>query len=675
MKEARARVVLCFGILLAANLAVVGKLFGVGISAYTGSVEGTFIAIARAMRQHPFDWRWWPLWTCGSPFENTYLPFEQWIVAGFDAVTRVGAAQAFHVVTAAFYALGAPALFWMAWQLTRKLAASFFAALAYSCVSFSSLLIPAVTADAAGALHLRRLQVLVAYGEAPHTVALALLPVAIVCFARAIETRAAKWNVLAGALAAAVVLSNAFGIVALGLALVCWLAAFRPRPWWRAVARIGAIGAVSYCAAAPWLSPSMIRAILNAPNVDGDYRYRPVTWLALGLVTAGFFVMAAVLPRAKVSAAVQFFVLYAYAFTALVGLWYAWGIALLPQPHRYQLEMDFALCLALAFLAGALVERWPRRVRVAVAGVVLAVLGVQTVSSAAYARRLIRGVEAEKTAEYRVAKWMDEHYHGQRAFIGDSASFLYNVFTDNPQIRGGHVQFEPNWFINIVAFTIYTDANAGDRGAEYSLVWLKAFGARAISVSGPDSEQYYKAFAHPHKFDGVLPLVWRERGDSIYEVPSRSPSLAHVIPASAVVSRKPAHGLDIAPAAAYVAALDDPAYPVTTWTWNGWNEAAIRADVKAGQVVAVQETYDPGWQAWVNGQRVPIRKDALDMMVIEPETSGACEIMLRYTGGAGRATDRVLCVLALVFAAGYTAKSARAKWGRLQPAADFSRPC
>lgn len=658
MKESRGRVLACLAILLAVNLTVAGKLFGVEISAYTGSVEGTFIAIARLMKEHPFDWHWWPLWTCGSPVENTYLPFEQWVVAGFDAITRIGPARAFHVVTAAFYALGAPTLFWMAWQFSRKLAASFFAALAYSCVSFAALLIPAVSADAAGALHLRRLQVLVVYGEAPHTVALALLPLAIVCFARAIDTKAVKWNLLAGALAAAVVLSNAFGIVALGLALVCCLAAFRPRPWWRAALRVAAIGTVSYCFTSPWLSPSMIHAILNAPNVDGDYRYRPVTWLALGLTTAGYIFLCAGLRRAKVSAAVQFFFLYAYAFTAIVALWYGWGIALLPQPHRYQLEMDFALCVALAFAVSALAERLPRPARVAVAGVAVVVLGAQVASSVSYARRLIRSVHAENTAEYRVAKWMDEHFHGQRAFIGDSASFLYNVFTDNPQIRGGHVQFEPNWFINIVAFTIYTDANAGDRGAEYSLVWLKAFGARAISVSGPDSEQYYKAFAHPHKFDGVLPLLWRDHGDSIYEVPSRSPSLAHVIPASAVVGRKPAHGLDIAPAAAYVAALDDPANPVTTWQWKGWNEAEIHAEVNAGQVVAVQETYDPGWEAWVNGQRAPIRKDALDMMVIDPPAVGACTISLRYTGGTGRAADRILCLLAILFAVGYSARRA-----------------
>ena len=653
MTSRRARILLALAVLLAVNGAVAAKLFGVEFSAYTGSVEGTFIAIARVMREHPFDWRWWPLWSLGMPFENAYLPFEQWLVAGWSALAGVSPARSFHMVTAASYALGAPALFAMALALSRKLAASFFAALAYSCISLAALAIPAVRVDAGGALHLRRLQALVAYGEAPHTVALALLPLAVLCFDRALSTRQVKWNLAAGAAAAAVVLSNAFGIVALGLALVCRLAAFRPRPLWRAAVRVAVIGLVAYCWTAPWLSPSMLRAILNAQNVDGDYRYRPVTWLALALSSAGFVLLWWALGRARAAPALQFFLLYGYSFTVIVGLWYAWGIALLPQPHRYQLEMDFALGLALAFAAASLAGRLPVAARGAVAAVALAALGAQSVHSIAYARGLIRSMDRSQMPEFRIARWMDEHRHGERAFIGDSAVFLYNVFTDNPQIHGGHNQFEVNSFMTIVDFTVYTDTNAGDRAAEYSIFWLKAFGAHAIAVSGPDSAQHYKAFAHPYKFDGVLPLLWREGGDSIYRVPGRSPTLAHVIPASAVVARRPAHGLDTAPAAAYVAALDDPRFPVASWEWKGMSEAAIHATVDRGQVVAVQETYDPGWEAWANGRRLPIRKDALGLMVIEPQATGDSEIDLRYTGGAARTLMRVLSLLAMLVAAGY----------------------
>ena len=105
--------------------------------------------------------------------------------------------------------------------------------------------------------------------------------------------------------------------------------------------------------------------------------------------------------------------------------------------------------------------------------------------------------------------------------------------------------FVANSFIPIAAFTIFSGRNAGARDAEYSVFWLKAFGARAISVSGPNGREYYKPFANPRKFDGVLPVLWREGDDIIYEAPSRSTSLAHVIPGAAVATRTPLHGLDM----------------------------------------------------------------------------------------------------------------------------------
>ena len=79
---------------------------------------------------------------------------------------------------------------------------------------------------------------------------------------------------------------------------------------------------------------------------------------------------------------------------------------------------------------------------------------------------LIRSADPSHLAEYRIAKWLDENRHGQRAFIAGSVSFLYNVVTDNPQVHGGHAQYEVNSFIRIVDFTVYTGTNAGNRDAE-----------------------------------------------------------------------------------------------------------------------------------------------------------------------------------------------------------------
>jgi hypothetical protein len=133
-------------------------------------------------------------------------------------------------------------------------------------------------------------------------------------------------------------------------------------------------------------------------------------------------------------------------------------------------------------------------------------------------------------------------------------------------------------------------------------------------------------------------------------VPARSASLAHVIPASAIVTRTPLHGLDIAPVEAYVAALDDPAYPPATFEWHGMSEAEIEATLKPGQVIGVQVTYERGWEAWVNGKPQRVIGDAIGQMVIEPDCEGACQVLLRYTGGWQHRATRTMSVGAMLVA-------------------------
>ena len=648
----RARAWLGVLLLMLVNLAIAAKLFGVEYSAYNGSIEGTFIAIPRIMAKYPGQWQWWPFWNGGLPFEDVYLPFAHWLVAGFSLLTRLSAARSFHIVTAGIYVCSAPAVFWMALELSRRLGASLIAALAYSCVPVSALLVPAIGADAGGALNLRRLQVLVFYGEAPHTVALALLPVAVVCFSRALTTRQVKWQLLAGGMGACVVLSNAFGMVMLPVALVCWLMAFPLRSWWRAPLTVAAIGILTYCWISPWLSPSMIRAMrANSATTGGDFRYTARTWIALALAAGGFLLLWLAMRRFRASPHLRFFLLFGYVPTAIVVTGYLWKTAIIPQPHRYQLDMDMALPIAMVFAGASILDRVPARVRFAVVAVVIGGLGFQTVHSVLYARNLIRPVEPSRLSEYKIAKWLDTHRPGERAFISGSGTLLYNAFTDNPQLTGGHDQHTVNTFLPGVAFTIHSGMNAGDRDAEYSIFWLKAFGAHLISVPGAGSTDAYKrAFVHPGKFDGVLPLLWRSEDGSIYEVPARSGSLAHVIPVSAIVTRRPIHGLDIAPVERYVAALEDVTYPPAAFRWKGMSEAEIEATLSPGQAIGVQVTYERGWEAWANGKPQRVFGDAIGQMVIEPDCLGPCRVWLGYTGGWEHRATRAMSLAAMLVA-------------------------
>ena len=75
-------------VVLVVNILLAGKLYSVEYSNQLGSIEGTFIAIARQMTLHPRDLPWWPLWDCGLPFQNTYLPLMHIFTAGTEQFCR-----------------------------------------------------------------------------------------------------------------------------------------------------------------------------------------------------------------------------------------------------------------------------------------------------------------------------------------------------------------------------------------------------------------------------------------------------------------------------------------------------------------------------------------------------------------------------------------------------------
>jgi hypothetical protein len=647
--------------LLFFNLVMVAPLFRVEYSPYTGSIEGTFIAIARILVKYPGQWSWWPFWSGGIPFEDTYLPFSHWLTAIFEFLSGLSAARSFHIVTAVLYALGAMFLFWMLVDLSRKVALSFIAALAYSTVSLCVVFVPKIATDTRGFMGVRRLFDLVYYGESPHIIALTLLPLAVVFFHRTLTTPDAKWKILAGLMASLIALTNAFGIVMMLLALASLVLAWPSRQWWKQIAILAAIGAVSYCWISPWLSPNMIRALIKcAPASGGEYHYTLGSWITLAIMIGGFLAMWWAMRRYQIAQYLRFFAFLAWVPTWVMLAWYAFGITLIPQPARYEQEVDLALLLAVVFFGAEAVNRLRESTRKAVLWVAAGVLLIFTIHGPIYAWDLIRAVDPHTMGEYKMSHWLDQNRPGNRAFIAGSAAFLYNAFSDNPQVFGGHEQHTVNTFIPIVRFTVFSDMNAGDHGADYSILWLKAFGAHQVTVVGPESTSFWKPFAHPAKFDGVLPLLWRDGGDSIYEIPGRR-SLAHVIPVSAVVARTPIHGLDTAPVDPFVAALDDPQYPDASFQWKSLSEAAIHATLSAGQVVSVQVTYDPGWRAWANGKPQKMRGDGLGQIVIDTDCTGSCDIKLEYTGGHERPLTRGLSLAAMLLTLIY--------WFRSRPVA------
>ena len=619
--------------LLLLNICVIARLFRVEYSAHLGSNEGQFIFLAHVMAQRFGDLSWWPEWACGLPFQNTYLPLLQAMVALFSRISGHSAALSFHQVSSALYCLGPVCVYLLAKGMTRRPGTSFAAAAAYSLFS-PCVLIPDIRGDVGGIFNLRRLQILAFYGEGPHTAAMALVPLAILYLYRAITRGRLSDKALAGVFSAAAILANAFAAVILAMAAAALLATWGSGRFWRNLALLAAIGALAYAWISPAMPPSVVAAIrMNSPTIEGDFRLTPRSAAGAAILAAGFGALW-LATRRRAPEYLRFFLLMSWTTAAIVALGYFAKIYVVPQPHRYQIAMDLSMCLLAVFGAQELLRRFPPRVmRMAAAALVL-VFAAQLIHATRYAHSQIGGIDVTRTAMYRVARWADRNMGGRRIMVSGSYSFYFNNFTDTPQMHGAQEPMLPSILMRIATYMLYAGADAaGPRYVEMSATWLKALGAHAIVVPGPGSEEYYKPFRRPEAFEGRLPLLWREGGDSIYAVPGRSASLAHVMAVPDLVRDQPYNGLDTAQMERYVAAMDSPAYPLAEWRWTSRHGAAIKTVAAPGQVVSAQVNYHPGWRASVNGAERPVSADGLGLLVVKPGCDGPCEISLRYDGG------------------------------------------
>jgi hypothetical protein len=605
--------------IFALNVYICRELFGIEFLNNLSSNDGAFISLARFYQMHGTGHGWFPWFNAGMPIENAYQPLLPAIAAVTGSLSGWPIARAFHFVLALFYCCGPATLFWFAWEWSRSLTVAFIAGLMYSLTSPAEFLIPILRIPFHGQWGALRLHNLIYYAEDPHNVALTLLPLALLFLHRAIARRDFPNIAAAIVFCASVVMANAFGGVDLAIGGLCMALALN-----RGLGVLITVGVAAYLWVSPWLPPSLIDRMRNDQwGARGYFNSGTRAWLSAFAVIAVFALLWFVGKRLK-STLDRFSILFAFWMCIIPLGFFLFNLTLVPQGSRYQLEMEMALCLCVACVCSHI--PWPA----ALIGAVLLGGIWQTILYRQHARELIRPVDIAQTIEYKVDQWMDRNFQGQRTLISGDPEYLYNVFSSNPQMIGGHEPTAPNWEQLVAVYTIYTGTGAGEHDAEYSLLWLKAFGNQAVYVPGEKSRENYHGVAHPHKFDGLLPVLWHEEDDTIFGVPQRTRSMAHVIPPEAVVARAPVNGLDVDPIRPYVAALDNTSLPIAKMQWDGTSRAVIRGSMKRGQLLSVQVNYAPGWRATVDGRKIPVREDGIGLLVLEPGCEGPCEVHLEF---------------------------------------------
>jgi hypothetical protein len=615
------------------NCYIASNLFWSEFTRQYGSINGAFISYAAYAARNWGDLTWYPTWYGGTPFHNVYQPGLHLTVAALASLVRFTPQHAYHFITGLAYALGPVTLFGLCAGITRQRWYAFAVGLVYSLISPMALLSRLDGLDVGGPFHPRRFQILVHYGEGPHITAVMLLPLVILCLYRAGVERRAFYFPIACAVLASLVLTNWPGTVGLALAVVafCISELGEHRVAW---VRLGAIGAVAYLLACRWIPPSTVALVVeDAQQTDGNNRFHATHLLYLG-GAAAFLLLAHISLRRAGAPPFLRFGIYFTLLTGLVTFSRAWfDVNLVPQPTRFQVELEMAIAITVCFLAKLLWNRMPRRVYI-ILGPVLLLAAIPLIKSdRRYARRLSAPMDMTQTSEYKMARQFARLRPQDRVFAPGDISFWMNLWTDTPQVSGCCDQGIPDFEHRVSDYVIYSGEGTGDRDAEISILWLRAYGATAVGVDGPKSTETYKPFRSQFKFEGLLPVLWRDGDDVIYDIPSRFRSLAHVIPRSAIIARAPVNGIDVGPLRGYVAAIEDPETPLAQFQWTSRHSAHISTFMDGGQVLSLQVSYDPGWHATVDGGRKAILRDKIGQMVVDTGCHGKCEVEMVYDGG------------------------------------------
>jgi hypothetical protein len=633
----------------------VGRDFFRNESAPANSMHGFWPAIANRADGAWFHAAWWPYWDCGIPFELTYAPGVPFLTAVVEWVRHVPPLLAFNTVSGIAYCAAPLTSFVMGWWMMRSPGYAFVAALVYSLTSATQLIAPDAQFAWRGFWDARRVYVTAVWDDTPHLAAVALIPLIVLFLSLSIRKRRVGYYAAAAVCIALASLCSAFGPTDTAMAALCLLFVLHRERLAFNIALVAGIGAYAWAMTAPFLSPGVITAIGQSSHRDGT-GWSEGSYTAVALVVLGWAIVWQLVRRWTPDWRLRFFALFAYLTASVPMIAEFLNRQFLPQPKRYKLEMEMALVVFAVFALRPVVEKMPRSIRAGLLLVLLGFGGEQITNDRKFAKIVLAPANPAASIESRASVWAERNLPGVRVSMPQWGTLYSRV----PQFSGGSWSMAYNPAQQV--------ANDGVQAVEDSrepLLWLKAYGVGAVCAAGPKSPEFWKSMHYPQKFDG-LKVLWREDDTTIFEVPRRSSSLAHVVPVGAVVGTAPRDHADLEQVARYVAALEDARMPEAAFRWEGNNRfvVGVPAGVPAGEMdaVSVQVSWHPGWHARIGDRKLAIGKDGLGLMWIRPGCAGGCEVRVEYDGGWGL---RLLRWLSFGAIAGLVGGLLWAWWGGL----------
>jgi hypothetical protein len=580
--------------------ALIRPLFRAGYLERWESIESTFIADGRFLKDHWPHPQWQPLWYCGTRYDYLYPPLLRYgtalLAGGYLPV------KAYHIYTGLLYCLGSAGVYLLVWVASRSRGAAWMAGAGSAILSPVFLVVP----RRSSLLAPWRLWVMIADGEGPHIAAVSLVILALALAWLALERWRPASLAAAGVACAMVALTNFYGATSLAIfyPILVWSlwVTHRDRGIWL---RAAAVPALAYGLGAFWLTPSYLRlTIENLQYVSSPGNAR--SFALLGVAVALFLVASWYWAGGRSSRAYPVFLAGSLLVFGLnvIGHFY-FNFRVMGEPHRLIPELDLVMLLACTEILRRW-WNWHLVARLAAAAVIVGALWTAR-HYVRHARELYpRTPDYRARVEYRIPEWMAGHLAEARTFVTGSSRLWWDTWHDLAQVDGGSDQGVLNPQVVHGHWEILLGTNP-----EMAVRWLTALGADAVIVPEKQSQEVFHDFRDHDKFAGVLPVLYDDgQGNVIYQVPRRYPSLARVVDRAQIRAVKPLEQTNLALLRAYTRVIEGGPDARTMTSWNGTDTLRVHARVEQGQSVLVQVTYDPAWHAYANHQPLRVERDA-----------------------------------------------------------------
>lgn len=557
--------------------------------------------MSRFIAEHPNPWGWNPYPYCGLPVQFLYLPLVHYATAMVHWLSGIPVEHAYRWLVAAMLCMAPVTVFAMVRVFTRS--AYWALAASFACVFFSPSygLFRAIAHDRGFTQIPWRLQVLVKYGEGPHNTGLMLIPLALIAIWFAATRRRYPFVFAAAVLIAAVVLTNWIAALALAILAPLMMLSAAGTPHARGFSPRHAIaaGALAYLLSCFWLTPSFITTTaFNWPADAHNYQLQKTQTLLLAAVFLAALAGRLLTWLLRWPFYATFVTLAAIVFGIIVTVFYAQGINILPEAHRYAIEFELFLILALIEWIRLAVRSGDgvKQACAAIAAIFLLSAGVPQAHN--YVRdgwAKWRPIPKEQTAEYQVAGWIARQRPQGRVLATGGLRFRMSLWFDLQQVGGSFESGLRNRKPLDVMYRIRTVADGPG-----SIDAMKGLGIEYVAVHTAESTEHYRDYKNPLMFEGLLERVFTTGSDHVYRVPFAG--FAYLAPGRTPMEAR----------------------------WSGTSQIDIKGPIPYGSRVGVLVSWDPGWRAFQDGTRIPLRADPMGLILLDTRPAKTASIRLVF---------------------------------------------